>query len=216
MRPKGFKSKKREKKEFDERVVEIARVSRVVKGGRRIRFRALVVIGDRKGRVGMGLGKANEVANAVKKGTSQAKKNMVTVPIIAGTIPYEVTANFSASKIVLRPASPGTSIVAGSAVRTVIELAGYTDILSKILGSKNKTNNVIATINALSSFNPKIVEKVTKLNEKNEKIVLESAKKNKTAPIIIVRKETVKSENVDKTKSSIKSQSKDDQKKVEK
>lgn len=192
MRPKGFRSKKREKKEFDERVVEIARVSRVVKGGRRIRFRALVVIGDRKGRVGMGLGKANEVANAVKKGTSQAKKNIVNVPIVAGTIPYEVTARYSASRIILKPASPGTSIVAGSAVRTVIELAGYTDILSKILGSNNKINNVIATINALSSFNPKIVEKIVKFEEKNEKKVIKSEPLDKAAPKIVVRQATTK------------------------
>lgn len=182
MRPKGFRSKKREKKEFDERVVEVSRVSRVVKGGRRIRFRALVVIGDRKGRVGMGIGKANEVANAVKKGVSQAKKNLLNVPIIAGTIPYETTATFGASRIVLKPASPGTSIVAGSSVRTVVELAGITDILSKILGSKNKINNVIATIGALSSFNQNIVKKIEKFEEKSNRLDLSKGKdaKNKS------------------------------------
>ena len=196
MRPRGFRSKKREKKEFDERVVEVSRVSRVVKGGRRIRFRALVVIGNRKGRVGMGIGKANEVANAVKKGTSQAKKNIVTVPIIAGTIPYELTATFGASRVVLKPASPGTSIVAGSSVRTVIELVGITDILSKILGSKNKINNVIATIRALSSFNPNLVRRIEEFEEKSAKTLIKS---DKSQPI-----QSEHSKNNDKDSESVK------------
>jgi small subunit ribosomal protein S5 len=158
----------REQKEFDERVVEVQRVSRVVKGGRRIRFRALVVIGDHKGRLGMGVAKANEVAEAVRKATSKAKKNVVNVPVINGTIPHEVFAKYSASRIMLKPASEGTTIVAGGSVRTVVELAGITDILAKIQGSTNKINNVTATIKALCSFRPDIVEKIRNISQKSE------------------------------------------------
>lgn len=174
MRPKGFKNKKREKKEYDERVVEISRVSRVVKGGRRIRFRALVVIGNKNGKVGMGVSKANEVASAVKKAVSQAKKNIIEVPIVSGTIPHEVIASYSASRIVLRPASLGTSIVAGSCVRTVLELAGIKDILSKILRSRNKINNVTATINALNSFDKEITQKIIQLSKEDKNQSLKS------------------------------------------
>lgn len=158
----------REQKEFDERVVEVQRVSRVVKGGRRIRFRALVVIGDHKGRLGMGVAKANEVAEAVRKATSKAKKNVVNVPVINGTIPHEVFAKYSASRIMLKPASEGTTIVAGGSVRTVVELAGITDILAKIQGSTNKINNVTATIKALCSFRPDIVERIRNISQKSE------------------------------------------------
>lgn len=168
MRPKTMRSTEREVKEFDERVVEVQRVSRVVKGGRRIRFRALVVIGDHKGRVGTGVAKANEVAEAVRKAVSQAKKNLVNVPIIDGTIPHEVYSKFGASRIMLRPAAPGTTIVAGGSVRVVAELAGITDLLAKINGSKNKINNVHATLQALTSFNPIVVEKVRALVKHNE------------------------------------------------
>lgn len=162
MRPKRHSFKKREVKEFDERVLEVARVSRVVKGGRRIRFRATVAIGDHKGRVGVGCGKANEVSVAVQKAAAQAKKRVINVPIINGTIPYEILATYGAAKVLLKPASSGSSIVAGGAVRNIIELVGITDILAKILGSKSLINNSIATLNGLSSFNPEIVEKLSK------------------------------------------------------
>lgn len=160
MKPRGFGGEKREPKEFDERVIEIARVSRVVKGGRRIRFRALLVLGDHKGRIGMGVAKANEVAEAVKKATALAKKHIVNVPIINGTIPHEVIIKHGGARIMLKPASEGTSIVAGGAVRTVAELAGITDLLAKSLGSSNKVNSVTATIKALTSFNPTVIEKL--------------------------------------------------------
>lgn len=159
MRQRGAGAR-REPKEFDERVVEIARVSRVAKGGRRIRFRALVVLGDHKGRVGMGVAKANEVALAVKKATTKAKKQMVTVPIVNGTIPHEVNSKHGGSKIMLKPATSGTSIVAGGSVRVVADVVGITDMLAKSLGSANKINNVTATIKALTSFNEEITEKV--------------------------------------------------------
>ena len=159
MRQKPFSRAKKED-DFEERVIEVARISRVVKGGRRIRFRALVAVGNKKGRIGVGLSKANEVADAVNKATSKARKKMVDVPIIAGTIPYEMTSKFGAAKVILKPASEGTSIVAGGAVRTVLEICGIENVLAKILGSKSKVNNVFATILALSSFNDDIVQKI--------------------------------------------------------
>ncbi len=168
MKPRGAFSEKREPKEFEERVIEIARVSRVAKGGRRIRFRALVVLGNRNGKIGMGVAKANEVAEAVKKATAAAKKNVKIVPIINGTIPHEIISKHGGSKIMLRPAASGTSIVAGGSVRSVAELAGITDLLAKSLGSANKINNVRATIGALTSFNPEIVEKVKAYAKKAE------------------------------------------------
>lgn len=160
MRSKPARFEKREPKEYEERVIEIARVSRVVKGGRRIRFRALVVLGNHNGKVGMGVAKANEVAEAVRKASTYAKKHMVLVPILNGTIPHEITVKRGGARVMLRPASPGTSIVAGGSVRVVAELCGITDLLTKSLGSANKINNVTATIKALSSFNPEVVEKV--------------------------------------------------------
>lgn len=162
MKPRSGQPR-REEREFDERVIEVQRVSRVVKGGRRIRFRALVAIGDRKGKVGMGVAKASEVAEAVRKAVNQAKKNMVSIPVINGTIPHEVIAKYGSAKVMLKPATPGTTIVAGGSVRVVVELAGITDILSKIMGSSNKINNVSATLKALSSFNPEIVAKINKM-----------------------------------------------------
>lgn len=167
MRPKSAGRDKREEKEFDERILQISRVSRVAKGGRRIRFRALIVIGDKKGRVGMGIGKSAEVQGAVAKATSQAKKNLINVPIINGTIPHEVLSKSGAAIVMLKPASEGTSMVAGGAVRSVVELAGITDILAKIMGSRSMVNNVRATLKALSSFNPIIVEKLKSIEEKS-------------------------------------------------
>lgn len=170
MKPRGA-YEKREPKEYEERVIEVARVSRVAKGGRRIRFRALVVIGNHNGKIGMGVAKANEVAEAVKKAVSHAKKHIVIVPIINGSIPYEVTMKHGGANVMLKPATSGTSIVAGGSVRSVAEMAGITDLLAKSLGSSNKINNVTATIKALSSFNPDIVAKVRKF-EKKESISL--------------------------------------------
>ncbi len=176
MRSKGA-GQKREPKEFDERVIEVARVSRVAKGGRRIRFRALVVIGDRKGRVGMGVAKATEVSAAVQKATSFAKKHIVTVPVINGSIPHEITMKFGSAVVMLKPATPGTTIVAGGSVRVVAELAGITDMLSKIMGSANKINNVTATIKALTSFKPEVVTRVQEYAKQADKLVSKKADK---------------------------------------
>ena len=180
--------KDRRSSEFEERVVEISRVSRVVKGGRRIRFRILVVIGDQKGKIGYGMAKATEIATGVKKAVTQAKKHMITVPVINDTIPYQVMQHSGSAKIFLKPASQGTSIVAGGVIRVVAELAGIKNLLSKVIGTSNKVNNVKAVFDALSSFDPKKVEVMEKRFADSQK----PSKDNKVEDVeAVVAKEAV-------------------------
>lgn len=143
-----------EEKQFDERTVHIDRVARVVKGGRRFRFRALVVIGDHKGRVGVGSAKGADVTAAVSKATDVAKKHMVKIHLHGTTIPHEATAKISGANILIKPASAGTGLIAGGVVRVVLEVAGVQNALSKSLGSSNKTNIAYATVAALQSIQP--------------------------------------------------------------
>lgn len=166
-----------EEKQFDERVVNIDRVARVVKGGRRFRFRALVVVGDGKNRVGVGSAKGADVTAAVTKATEVAKKHLVTIAVHNGTFPHEAEAKLSGARILLKPAAPGTGLIAGGVVRTVLEVAGIHNALSKSLGSSNKTNVAYATVAALQLIKPskewtikpvKAAVKAKKATTKNE------------------------------------------------
>lgn len=139
---------------IEEKIVQIDRISRVVKGGRRMRFRAVVVVGDKSGKVGIGVAKGTEVPIAISKATLKAKKSMISILTYKTTIPHEVSYGFAGAKVFLKPANEGTGIVAGGAIRAVVEVAGIKDILSKMLGSGNKVNNVYATFLALKSLQP--------------------------------------------------------------
>jgi small subunit ribosomal protein S5 len=139
-------------KEFEETVVQINRISKKTKGGNTIRFSALVVVGDKKGKVGVGIAKAHDVRNAIRKSIEAAKRKMVLVPLVGTTIPYSVNEKFSAAKILLKPAPPGSGIIAGGPMRVVLEAAGIRDAVGKILGTKNKISNVYATLKALDTI----------------------------------------------------------------
>ncbi|MEK7594714.1 MAG: 30S ribosomal protein S5 [Patescibacteria group bacterium] len=177
-----------EEKQFDERTLHIDRVARVVKGGRRFRFRALVVVGDRKHKVGIGTAKGADVTAAVTKATEVAKKNFVTVSLYKGTLPHEVQSKVSGANILLMPASAGTGLIAGGVVRTILEVAGVKNALSKSIGSSNKTNIAYATIEALDSLVPSSKWVTTTNKPKTAKakadktVVAETAEKPAEAP----------------------------------
>jgi len=173
-------------KEFDEKVIKINRITRVVKGGRRLRFRATVIAGDRKGRIGIGVAKANEVSDAVQKAATKAKASLITVPIIRNTIPHETIAKFGTAQILLKPASEGTGVIAGGAVRDILDICGIKNVVSKNHGSRNKVNSSKATIEALKTLRTKEAifagrgkTKVVKKKEDEPKTKEESVKKEK-------------------------------------
>ncbi|EFF41710.1 30S ribosomal protein S5 [Mycoplasmopsis alligatoris] len=156
--------------DFSEKVVDIARVTKVVKGGRRFSFSAFVVVGNKKGRVGFGHGKANEVPDAIKKAIKDAQNNLINVSVTNGTVPHEVHAKFLASKVMLKPAPKGKGLIASGTVRAVVELAGYTDIVTKTYGSRSKSNTVKATVEALKNL--RTPEQIAQIRDKDVKDLL--------------------------------------------
>lgn len=182
----------REKKEFEEKVVQINRVSKKTKGGNRMSFTALMVIGDRKGRVGVALGKAPDTLSAIKKGIRRAKKNLVSIPMRKTTIPFPIQVKRGAARVLLKPAPEGTGVIAGGATRAVIEAAGIRDIVAKILGTNNKASNVYATFEALTRI--KLIAKKKGLEFKK--------KKTNEAPVSspTVKKVTIKKEEANTAK----------------
>ena len=176
--PRNKKPQRREKPEFDQKLLDLARVTRVVKGGRRFRFRATLVIGNRKGKVGVGVAKGSDVSDAINKAFSAAKKSMITVRLEGSTLPHDVVAKYGSAKVLLRRAPEGRGLIAGGAVRSVADLVGIRDMVSKSFGTSNKINVARATIQALDSIRHDVKEK--KSGEK-EAVASEESGEKKTA-----------------------------------
>lgn len=170
-----------EQSDYEEKTLEIARITRVTAGGKRMRFRALGIVGNRKGRVGFGLGKATDVAGATSKAFAQARKSLITVPLKDETIPHEMKSKYCSAVVLLKPAPKGTGVKAGGAVRQVLEIAGIPNVVSKIMGSSNKTNNVKATFKALSDLRTPPVKKDADAEKGASKGKREERKENVTA-----------------------------------
>lgn len=168
MKKQGFKQKKDD--QFEEKLIRINRVSKTVKGGRRISFSVLAAVGDQKGQVGIGLGKANGVPDAIKKAIATAKKNLIEVEIVNGTIPHEFVGKFGATKVLMKPALPGTGVISGSASRDIMELTGVHNVVTKIIGNKNKANVARATLEGLKSL--RTAEGIAKLRGKTVEEIL--------------------------------------------
>jgi len=199
-KPPHRKRMMKEKKEYEEEVLQVDRVTRVVKGGRRLSFRATVIIGNRKGKVAIGLGKATEVTSAIQKAVSRAKRNIIHVPIINGTIPHDIKVKFKASRLIMIPASPGTGIKAGSSTRKILELAGVKNILAKRLGSTNRINLAKATMKALEKLSEKVKpEDIPEEKEEKKPAPQKDAKKKGPAP---QKKEAPKAETAENKESA--------------
>jgi small subunit ribosomal protein S5 len=199
----SFHKKKREKSEFEQKVIDIARVTRVVKGGKRFSFRTTIVIGDKKGRVGVGVAKGPDMKASTEKSFAQAKKNLVTINFKGNTIPYPVRQKVGSAIVLLKPAAPGRGIVAGGAVRSVIALVGISDITAKMLGAKNKLNNARATIEALETFSLKTVGEIKKADKKEakaQKAVVEKQEEKSSANKTVVPKTKIEKEVVTEKK----------------
>lgn len=158
--------REKQDREFEQRVIDLARVTRVVAGGKRMRFRACVVIGDQKGRVGMAIAKGADVASAVNKAVTKAKKELITVPMVDGTIPHDINLRYKAAHIMMKPAPKGSGVIAGGAVRLVMDLAGIKNIVCKMMGSQSKINNVRVVFKAFTMFRKKSLSTVDKKDSK--------------------------------------------------
>lgn len=200
--PRRNNNRNKEREEFSRQILDLARVTRVTKGGKQLSFRACVVLGDKNGRVGMGLSKGKDVQIAVDKAVNQAKKNIINVPVMNDTIPHVIESKFKAAKILLKPAPTGSGVIAGGSVRVILELAGVPNVSAKILGkTKNKISIAKATLQALQSFKnyQELLKKTKKTQEKKTDIVKPAFKKNfkaqdKKAPVKKTVKKTVKKE----------------------
>jgi len=203
----AFKGKsrkfKREKPEFDQQIVDLSRVTRVTAGGKQLSFRALLIIGDRKGRVGYGLEKGKDVQIAVNKAYNHAKKNMITIPIVYDTLPHKITAKFKAAKVMVKPAQAGSGIIAGSVIRTVLELGGVPNASARVIGrSNNKITNVKALFIALQSFKKEAINRKPKTKTTSNSQILENKEEiiseKEVQPVVIVEKKVAKKKVVKK------------------